>query len=115
MSRSILALSPEQLTSFDLMAVLTHANAPPGFLDSRLAMQDAEPSCSSLEGDRLDTGIVDGFEGKPAKQLPDPLSSLTAKDVKAAVVRGYQCPVFVNQDHGFRLLLQDLHQGAAFT
>jgi hypothetical protein len=68
-------------------------------------MQDTEPSGSSLEGDRLDAGIVDGFEGKPAQQLPDTLSSRTAKDGKAAVVRGYQCPVFVNQDHGFRLLL----------
>lgn len=77
-------------------------------------MQDTEPSCSSLEGDRLDAGIVDGLEGKPVKQLSNPLSSRTAKDGKAAVVRGYQCPVFVNQDHGFRLLLQDLHQGAAF-
>jgi hypothetical protein len=68
-------------------------------------MKDTEPSGSSLEGDRLDAGIVDGFEGKPAQQLPDTLSSRTAKDGKATVVRGYQCPVFVNQDHGFRLLL----------
>jgi hypothetical protein len=78
-------------------------------------MQDTEPSCSSLEGSRLDAGVVNGFEGKPAQQLPDTLSSLAAKDVKGAVVRDDQCPVFVNQDHSFSLLLQYLHQGAAFN